>query len=71
MVYFETMRILLGKNKLKLLLIDDDLNLCKVLAYQLEKNGFNVSMARNGNEGVSLFNKDEFDKVQIHAGFEK
>jgi two-component system NtrC family response regulator len=45
------------------LLIDDDLNLCKVLEYQLEKNDFSVSTARNGKNGISLFSKDEFDIV--------
>ena len=44
-------------------MIDDDVNLCKVLAYQLEKNGFNVSTAKNGKEGISLFSKDQFDIV--------
>ncbi len=58
-----TTRILSGRNELNLLLIDDDLNLCKVLAYQLEKNGFNVSTARNGKEGISLFSKKPFDIV--------
>ncbi len=45
------------------MLIDDDFNLCKVLAYQLEKNGFTVSTAKNGEEGISLFSKNEFDIV--------
>ncbi len=48
---------------MKVLLIDDDFNLCKVLAYQLEKNGFTVSTAKNGEEGISLFSKNEFDIV--------
>jgi two-component system NtrC family response regulator len=45
------------------LLIDDDSNLCKVLAYQLEKNGFSVSTARNGRDGLTLFSKKAFDIV--------
>lgn len=48
---------------MKILLIDDDLNLCKVLSYQLEKNGYFVSVANNGNEGISLFLKTDFDIV--------
>ncbi len=48
---------------MKILLIDDDLNLCKVLEYQLEKNGFNVTTARNGKDGIALFSKSEFDIV--------
>jgi two-component system NtrC family response regulator len=34
-----------------------------VLEYQLEKNDFSVSTARNGKNGISLFSKDEFDIV--------
>ncbi len=49
--------------RLKVLLIDDDINLCKVLAYQLEKNGFIVRTANNGNVGMKLFNKESFDIV--------
>lgn len=45
------------------MLIDDDINLCKVLAYQLEKNGFIVRTVNNGNDGLKLFNKESFDIV--------
>ncbi len=48
---------------LKVLLIDDDLNLGKVLSYQLEKNNFEVATARNGKEGLALFSKSIFDIV--------
>ena len=48
---------------MKVLLIDDDLNLCKVLEYQLERNGYRVSVARNGKEGLLLFSKNNFDIV--------
>lgn len=45
---------------MNVLLIDDDLNLCKVLAYQLERNGYTVSTAKNGMEGLALFNKGQY-----------
>jgi len=48
---------------LRILLIDDDFNLCKILAYQLENNGFNVTTANKGGDGLSLFNKQDFDIV--------
>jgi two-component system NtrC family response regulator len=48
---------------MRILLIDDDLNLCKVLAYQLQKNGFKVSTAGNGKEGLTLFSEHPFDIV--------
>jgi two-component system NtrC family response regulator len=48
---------------LRVLLIDDDINLCKVLAYQLDKNNFRVTAANDGNEGLRLFQQGEFDIV--------
>ena len=48
---------------MRILLIDDDVNLCKVLAYQLSKHEYQVTTARNGEEGLSLFFKNEFDIV--------
>jgi len=48
---------------MKVLLIDDDMNLCKVLAYQLQKSGYQVSMAKNGGEGLSLFFDNDYDIV--------
>jgi DNA-binding response OmpR family regulator len=45
---------------LNVLLIDDDFNLCRVLAYQLEKNGYTVSTAENGREGLALFKSGQY-----------
>ncbi|NOX36746.1 MAG: sigma-54-dependent Fis family transcriptional regulator [Calditrichaeota bacterium] len=47
----------------RLLLIDDDINLCKVIGYQLEKQGFQVSIAHSGKEGLKLFESRQFDIV--------
>jgi two-component system NtrC family response regulator len=47
----------------RLLLIDDDINLCKVIGYQLQKNGFDVTSANNGHEGLEYFRKQEFDII--------
>ena len=48
---------------MKVLLIDDDINLSKVLAYQLQKSGYQVSAAKNGREGLSLFYDMGWQKV--------
>ena len=48
---------------MRVLLIDDDINLCKVLAYQLEKNNYTVTTANNGEEGLVLFSKSDYDIV--------
>ncbi|MFQ5584595.1 MAG: response regulator, partial [Calditrichia bacterium] len=47
----------------KLLLIDDDVNLCKVMEYQLQKNGFDVTTANDGPVGMEYFRKQDFDIV--------
>ena len=48
---------------MKILIIDDDINLCKVIGYQLEKQGFRVTSAHRGKEGLKLFGQQEFDVV--------
>ena len=46
-----------------ILLIDDDINLCKVIGYQLEKQGFRITTAHRGKEGLELFNQKDIDVV--------
>jgi len=40
---------------MKIILIDDDINLCRVLSHQLKKNGFEVFTANSGRQGLDLF----------------
>ncbi|NIV12529.1 MAG: response regulator [Aliifodinibius sp.] len=47
----------------RILLIDDDVNLCKVIEYQLQKAGYEVDSANSGNEGLGLFKENDFDVV--------
>ena len=47
----------------RVLLVDDDINLCKVIGYQLQKNGFEVTSANRGNAALAYFQKQEFDIV--------
>ncbi|MFZ5515879.1 MAG: sigma-54-dependent transcriptional regulator [Candidatus Zhuqueibacterota bacterium] len=47
----------------KILLIDDDANLNKVVAYQLQQMGFKVTTALNGGSGLATFNQAAFDIV--------
>jgi DNA-binding NtrC family response regulator len=51
------------KNKMKLLLIDDDLSLNQVLEYQLTKHNFETVTALDGKTGLEKFKKTEFDVV--------
>lgn len=46
-----------------ILLIDDDINLCKVISYQLEKNGHHVKTAHHGKEGLELYDQHDFEIV--------
>ncbi|MCK4558668.1 MAG: sigma-54-dependent Fis family transcriptional regulator [Calditrichia bacterium] len=48
---------------MRVLLIDDDFNLCRVLAHQLEKNGYQVTTANEGKRGIELFRKQSFEIV--------
>jgi DNA-binding response OmpR family regulator len=46
---------------IKLLLVEDDKNFGDVLKSYLEMNEYEVSLAENGEEGLELFKKNEFD----------
>ncbi len=48
---------------MRILLIDDDINLGKVLAHQLEKSGYTVDRAVNGRDGLKLFEKNAYDAL--------
>ena len=37
----------------KILLIDDEQDILEILSYNLEKEGYQVFMANNGNEGIA------------------
>ena len=39
-------------NQKKILLIDDEQDILEILSYNLEKEGYQVSTASNGNEGI-------------------
>ena len=43
----------------KILVVDDDVNICKLLQLYLEKEGFNVVIANDGEEAVSLFRAED------------
>ncbi len=47
----------------KILLIDDDENLNKVLSFQLTQMGFDITTATDGSTGLSLFKRGSFDIV--------
>jgi len=48
-------------NKIHLLLAEDDANLGTLLSEYLKAKGFEVSLAKNGDEALTLFTKKNFD----------
>ncbi len=49
--------------KKTILLADDDVNLRRVLEFQLDEAGYNVLTAQDGAEALDVFTKDDFDCV--------
>ena len=43
----------------KILVADDDLNICELLRLYLEKEGFEVVMAHDGEEAVARFESEK------------
>lgn len=43
----------------KILVVDDDVNICKLLQLYLEKEGFEVVVANDGEEAVQMFRSEE------------
>jgi len=54
------------KEKYKILLVDDDIDLCELLSEFLQADGFDVEYLNNGDDAVArLLNSDEFDTVVL------
>lgn len=49
----------------KILIVDDDLNICELLRLYIEKDGFSTVIANNGNEALALFEKENPDLVML------
>ncbi len=49
--------------KKKILIIDDDLDMCSLLSRFLNKKGFETEMAHNGARGLAKFTEQHFDIV--------
>jgi two-component system response regulator HydG len=47
----------------KVLIIDDDTDLCLLLSRFLTKNGYETSTASSGSKGLALYDKQKFDAV--------
>lgn len=47
----------------KILIVDDDPDIIESVRYPLEKKGYQVSIARDGSQGIALAEKEEPDLV--------
>ena len=51
--------------KEKILVVDDDKNICDLLRMYLEKEGYTVVLAHNGVDAVSVFGSESPDLVLL------
>ena len=49
----------------KILVVDDDVNICDILRMYLEREGYEVKIANDGAEGVDTFKRFEPDLVLL------
>jgi CheY-like chemotaxis protein len=49
----------------KILIIDDDEDISKILDLRLSKTGFDIEVAQNGKEGISMLKKEKFDLILL------
>lgn len=49
----------------KILMVDDDLNICELLRLYIEKEGFNVVTANDGMEALKLFEKENPELIML------
>lgn len=47
----------------RILIIDDDFDMCTLLSHYLEKRGYDTEVAHNGTKGIAKFNEFHFDIV--------
>ncbi len=47
----------------KILIIDDDIDMCQLLARFLQRKGFETDFATSGNKGIAAFKEKHFDLV--------
>src|ERR671921_1690313 len=47
----------------RILIIDDDMDMCALLSRFLQRNGFETDAAHTGQKGIAKFNEQKFDIV--------
>lgn len=50
---------------MRILLIEDDVNFCETLRFQLEAEGYQLDISNDGMDGLDLFLQDSYDLVLL------
>lgn len=53
------------ENKPKILIVDDEENICELVRLYIEKEGFDAIVANDGQEAVAKFNKEKPDLILL------
>ena len=53
---------------LKIMVVDDDKNICELLRLYLEKEGYEVQLAFNGMQALDMFRNDPPDLMLLDGG---
>ena len=54
-----------SENKIKVLIIDDDENICQLIALYLDKDGFTAESCYNGESGLTALHENAYDVVLL------
>ena len=49
----------------KILVVDDDRNICELLRLYIEKEGFTVVIANDGRQALEVFESDKPDLIML------
>ena len=52
-------------DNIKILVVDDDINICELLMLYIKKEGYSVIIANNGNQAVDMFKKEKPDLILL------
>ena len=54
-------KAIMAENKMHILVADDELSMRELLEYMLNKEGYKVTCAENGQKAIKLMEKTNFD----------
>ena len=57
----------MNKNRGQILWIDDEIDLLKPHVLFLEEKGYSITKCNNGKDGISIFDQNVFDLIEIES----